>query len=76
MRSDLASRESRWSTVRRCRSRHTRSFKPLRVLHGGRLNQLIDFDLFGVDELSVVPSKQDLSNFNHGFVMVNETNVI
>jgi hypothetical protein len=44
----------------------------LRVLHGGCLNQLIDFDLLSVDERSVVPSKQNLSDFNPGFVMANE----
>jgi hypothetical protein len=44
----------------------------LRVLHGGCLNQLIEFDLLSVDERSVVPSKQNFSDFNPGFVMANQ----
>jgi hypothetical protein len=42
----------------------------LRLLHGGTVNQLIDFDLLSVDERFVVPNKQDFSSFNPGFTCV------
>ena len=42
----------------------------LRVLHGGGLNQLIDFDLLSVDERLVVPNQGNFTQFNPGFVSV------
>jgi hypothetical protein len=45
----------------------------LRVLHGGGLNQLIDFDLLSVEERSIVPNRRNFAEFNPGFVMVQET---
>jgi hypothetical protein len=41
----------------------------LRMLHGGRLNQLIDFDLLSVEERFVVLNKENFNAFNPGFAL-------
>jgi hypothetical protein len=41
----------------------------LRLLHGGRLHQLIDLDLQSVEHRSVVPQAKSLANFNPGYLL-------
>ena len=40
----------------------------LRLLHGGRLHQLIDLDLQSIEHRSVIHHTQDFSRINPGFV--------
>jgi hypothetical protein len=44
----------------------------LRVLHGGGLNQLIDFDLLSIEERFVVPNHANFTGFNPGFAMAQK----
>jgi hypothetical protein len=41
----------------------------LRILHGGSLNQLVDVDLLGVEQRTVVPNRISFHGRNPGFTM-------
>jgi len=43
----------------------------LRLLHGGTLHELIDFDLKAPDYRTVVPTGNDFSNLNPGFLLAS-----
>jgi hypothetical protein len=40
----------------------------LRLLHGGRLDQLVDLDLQSVDHCVVIPQSRDFSSINPGYL--------
>ena len=40
----------------------------LRLLHGGPLHQVVDVDLLGIDDRSVVPQGTSLYSVNPGYV--------
>ncbi|MDP2331324.1 MAG: hypothetical protein Q8M19_11610 [Reyranella sp.] len=44
----------------------------LRLLHGGAVHELIDLDLKAVEYRSTVPTQQDFSTLNPGYVMASE----
>ena len=42
----------------------------LRLLHGGKIDQLVDLDLQSVEHRSVVPQTHDFSSVNPGYLSV------
>jgi hypothetical protein len=44
----------------------------LRLLHGGTVHELIDLDLKAIEYRSTVPTQQDFSTLNPGYVMTDE----
>ncbi|RWN55857.1 MAG: hypothetical protein EOR99_35090 [Mesorhizobium sp.] len=45
----------------------------LRLLHGGAVHELIDLDIKAPEYRSTVPTQQDFSTLNPGYVMTGET---
>lgn len=41
----------------------------LRLLHGGRVNRLVDIDLLSIDQRVAIPHTKDFSRLNPGFIL-------
>jgi hypothetical protein len=44
----------------------------LRLLHGGRMHEVVDVDLQALDYRTALPHPHDFGHFNPGYVCVNE----